>query len=137
MKLLLTLFIIESLSWSSCSRTGLSWSEWSCVSGSWRRSASATQLGGRCGGQVKNLSSIDIQICQKMKDGNFNFKNRVIFLEDHISISPDGSRRLGRQTSKRSFWDVVFHKNKEWLSIFCSDFKKNKSYFIFVDQKNV
>ena len=32
-------------------------------------------------------------------------------MEDHIPIRPDRSLLLGRQTSKWSFWDVVFHEN--------------------------
>ena len=31
-------------------------------------------------------------------------------MEDHITIRPDKSL-LGRQTSKWSLWDVVFHEN--------------------------
>ena len=33
------------------------------------------------------------------------------FMEDHIPIRPDRSLLLGRQTSKWSLWDVVFHEN--------------------------
>ena len=39
------------------------------------------------------------------------YLSRVIFIEDHIPIRPDRSLLLGRQTSKWSFWDVVFHEN--------------------------
>ena len=35
----------------------------------------------------------------------------VIFMEDHIPIRPDRSLLLGRETSKWSLWDVVFHEN--------------------------
>ena len=38
------------------------------------------------------------------------FSIRVIFMEDHIQIRPDGSLQLDRQTSKWSLWDVVFKK---------------------------
>ena len=34
-------------------------------------------------------------------------------MEDHIPIRPDRSLLLGRQTSKRSLWDVVVHENTE------------------------
>ena len=36
---------------------------------------------------------------------------RVIFIVDHIPIRPDLGLLLGRQTSKWSFWDVVFYEN--------------------------
>ena len=36
---------------------------------------------------------------------------RVIFMEDQIPLSSDGSLLFGRQTSKWSIWDVVFHEN--------------------------
>ena len=36
------------------------WSEWSCVHGSWRRSVSATQFGGKCGGQVLIIGVIGL-----------------------------------------------------------------------------
>ena len=36
--------------------------------------------------------------------------NRVIIMEDHIPIRQDRSLLLGKQTSKRSLWDVVFHE---------------------------
>ena len=32
-------------------------------------------------------------------------------MEDHIPIRPDRSLLIGRQTSKWSLWDVVFHEN--------------------------
>ena len=32
-------------------------------------------------------------------------------MEDHISTRPDRRLLLGRQTSKWSLWDVVFHEN--------------------------
>ena len=32
-------------------------------------------------------------------------------MKDHIPIRPDRSLLLGRQTSKWSLWDVVFHEN--------------------------
>ena len=32
-------------------------------------------------------------------------------MEDHIPKRPDRSLLLGRQTSKRSVWDVVLHEN--------------------------
>ena len=37
---------------------------------------------------------------------------RVIIMEDHIPVRADRSLLLGRQNSKRSLWDVVFHENK-------------------------
>ena len=36
---------------------------------------------------------------------------RLIHMEDHMPIRPDRSLQLGRQTSKWSLWDVVFHEN--------------------------
>ena len=39
---------------------------------------------------------------------------------DHIPIRPDRSLQLGRQTSKWSYWDVVFHKNYSTLHIYIS-----------------
>ena len=41
-----------------------------------------------------------------------NLSIRVIFMEDHIPIRIYRSQVLGRQTSKLSLWDVVFHENK-------------------------
>ena len=38
-------------------------------------------------------------------------KPRVICMEDHIAIRPDRTLLLGRQTSKWSLRDVVFHEN--------------------------
>ena len=32
-------------------------------------------------------------------------------MEDHIPIRPDRTLLIGRQTSKWSLWDVVFHEN--------------------------
>ena len=32
-------------------------------------------------------------------------------MEDHIPLRPDRSLLLGRQTSKWSSWDLVFHEN--------------------------
>ena len=40
-----------------------------------------------------------------------NLPIRVIFMEDHIPLRTDRSQVLGRQTSKLSLWDVVFHEN--------------------------
>ena len=34
-------------------------------------------------------------------------------MEDQIPIRPDRSLLLGRQTSKWSLWDVVFHENNQ------------------------
>ena len=36
---------------------------------------------------------------------------RVIFMEDHIPLRPGNSLVNGRQTSKWSLWDVIFHEN--------------------------
>ena len=41
----------------------------------------------------------------------------VIFMEDHIPIRPDRSLLLGRETSKWSLWDVVFHENNSTYSL--------------------
>ena len=40
-----------------------------------------------------------------------NLIARVIFMEDHIPKRPDSSLLLGRQSSKWSYGDVVFHEN--------------------------
>ena len=45
-----------------------------------------------------------------------NLPIRVIFMEDHIPIRTDRSQVLGRQTSKLSLWDVVFHENNSTMS---------------------
>ena len=40
-------------------------------------------------------------------------------MEDHIPIRPDRSLLIGRQTSKWSLWDVVFHENNStFLCVF-------------------
>ena len=41
---------------------------------------------------------------------------RVIFIEDHIPIRRDRSLLLGRQTSKWSLWEVVFHENNSIIT---------------------
>ena len=41
---------------------------------------------------------------------------RVIFMEDYIQIRPDRCLLLGRQTSKQSSWDLVFHENDSKLT---------------------
>ena len=45
-----------------------------------------------------------------------NLPIRVIFMGDHIPLRTDRSQVLGRQTSKLSLWDVVFHENNSTLS---------------------
>ena len=41
-------------------------------------------------------------------------------MENHIPIRPD-SLLLGRQTSKWTLWDVVFHENNSVKNIHVSD----------------
>ena len=51
-------------------------------------------------------------------------ESRVILMEDHILIRPDGSLLFGRQTSKLSLWDAVFHEDDSTL---ISDWVKCKN----------
>ena len=37
-------------------------------------------------------------------------------MEDNIQIRPERSQLLGRQTSKWSLWDVVFHENNSMFA---------------------
>ena len=43
--------------------------------------------------------------------------NRVFFMEDHIPIRAERSLLIGRQNSKLSLWDVVFHENNSFYII--------------------
>ena len=56
----------------------------------------------------------------------------VILMEDHIPIRPDRSLLLGRQTSKLSLWDVVFHENNSLSFIkVISTHRRNCSLSVF------
>ena len=39
-------------------------------------------------------------------------------MEDHIPMRPDRSLLLGRQISKWSLWDVIFHENQSKVGLF-------------------
>ena len=52
----------------------------------------------------------------------------VIFMEDHIQIRADRSLLLGRQTSKWSSWDLVFHENDFYLKLSELDERFLESY---------
>ena len=47
-------------------------------------------------------------------------------MEDHIPIRPDRSLLFGRQTSKWSIWDVVFHENNSIQKLLVLTFKLQK-----------
>ena len=48
------------------------------------------------------------------------YRSSVIFMEDHNPVRPDRCLLLGRQTSKWSLLDVVFHENNSIPSYFLS-----------------
>ena len=50
-------------------------------------------------------------------------------MEDHIPERPDRKLLIGRQTSKWSLWDVVFHENNSTLHFRSEEPKEDKSTF--------
>ena len=48
-------------------------------------------------------------------------------MEDHIPIRPDRSLLLGRQASKWSLWDMVFHENYSTCINIIQGFPENSS----------
>ena len=60
------------------------------------------------------------------------YRSSVIFMEDHNPVRPDRCLLLGRQTSKWSLLDVVFHENNSTGNLtkiykFFAHFIKSKS----------
>ena len=59
---------------------------------------------------------------------------RAIFMEDHIPERANRSLLIGRQTSKWSLWDVVFHENYSISDLCMQKIDKLKHTLSFLTQ---
>ena len=70
--------------------------------------------------KINKRVHINLPFCATTFIGDHSLICRIIFIEDHIRTRLYKSLLPGRQTSRWSFWHVVFHENNSKKLTACS-----------------